>query len=835
MREQTHSFLNSISFRLAKIGVALALLLSILMNSIQVYIDYGNQTRDFERLVERISLVATPPALRAVATQDHALAYEVASGLLRYDFIYDVIIYDEQQNVLAQGRTPLNESKRDWLARLLFEAAEHHVIRLPLSGEMSQREGAIHFSVSIDQAFESFIERAKAGIVTGILRNMLFVFLLFIISYIILTKPLLKLAREITDIRPDQPNAMRLSLDDSYAQSELGKVVKSANHWLDVVELSLLKRRSVERALRNSEEHLRQILDSLPVMIGARNKDGYFLFANKSLAAALGFTSEQIRSLHARQLMRLKPSEMEKKLQQDLQVIVDDKVIDIQEEQFVTSDGRTIFLQTHMMPLWFYGEKVALAVSVDITERKTAQVKMEFMAHHDALTSLPNRIQLVERLENELRRAIRHRYFGAVLFIDLDQFKNINDSLGHPVGDKVLTVSAERLRMAVREEDFVARLSGDEFVVVLTVLDQDQAKAELYAGEVSEKIRAIVSQPILHDGMELRVTCSIGVVIYPDEKSIHSKNHVHELLRYADTAMYQGKDKGRDAIAFFNSTMAERVSKQLELEADLHRALDEHQFELFFQPKVDIYSGGIIGAEALLRWRHPTKGMISPADFIPVLETSGLIVDVGHWVIEDSCKKLSAWIQEGMWKPGMCLSVNLSPRQFRREQFVTEVIDVLDRYDIPSGALDMEITEGLVIQRVDDVIATMNQLSKRGVTFSLDDFGTGYSSISYLKKLPVQTLKVDQSFVRDITEDRSDRVLVETIISMGHLLGLVVVAEGVETEEQLKLLKELGCHHYQGYWFSRPLPSADFEQLLPHKLSESTSEALAELHMGWGI
>jgi EAL domain-containing protein (putative c-di-GMP-specific phosphodiesterase class I) len=352
-------------------------------------------------------------------------------------------------------------------------------------------------------------------------------------------------------------------------------------------------------------------------------------------------------------------------------------------------------------------------------------------------------------------------------------------------------------------------LSGDEFVVVLTVLDQNIETAALRAGEISEKIRSIISQPYIYDGMELRVTCSVGVVVYPDKN-----NSVHELLRYADTAMYQVKEKGRDSIEFFNEEMADKVSRQLTMEGDLHRALEEFQFELYYQPKINIQDGRVVGAEALLRWNHPTKGMISPVDFIPVLETSGMIIDVGQWVLETACQTLVKWDSDGLWKPDMKMSINISPRQFRRAAFVDDVISTLAKHPIPASSLDMEITEGIVIQRVDDAIETMTTLSERGISFSLDDFGTGYSSISYLKRLPVSTLKIDQGFVRDIIDDRNDRVLVETIITMGRLLDMELVAEGVEEAEQLAILKSFGCDYYQGYLSSQAVPLAAFETIL---------------------
>ncbi|HSX85248.1 MAG TPA: diguanylate cyclase, partial [Cellvibrio sp.] len=633
------------------------------------YLDFHNQQQELESLINRVIEVATPPAARSVQTLDDELSDEVVNGLLRYGFIYEVTITDELGNILAQGHSERPSSTTRWMTEQLTESSKEYSADLMIAGYAEGTAGNIRFSVDMDQALAGFYARSELGLFTGVLRNMLLVLLLFFAFYFTLTKPLAKLAREINNINPDHPGVQRLTPLPARRKDELAQLISSSNQLLDVVELSLAKRRAVELALRKSEEHLRQIIDSLPVMIGARNIAGYYLFANKALSDKLGFTQEQMRNQHVRQLLKNSVFDIDSMLQNDQRVISGGQAIDVFEEVFVTATGESIYLQTHIMPMAFYDEKVALIVSVDVTERKNAQAKMEYMAHHDALTGLPNRIQLVERLEHELRRAERHAYYGAVLFIDLDQFKNINDSLGHPVGDRVLQEVASRLTRTVRDEDLVARLSGDEFVVVLTVLDQDLGTAALRAGEISEKIRAVISQPCVYDNMELRVTCSVGVVVYPDRN-----NSVHELLRYADTAMYQVKEKGRDSIEFFNEEMADKVSRQLVMEGDLHRALDEQQFELYFQPKVDVRSGRVKGAEALLRWLHPTKGTISPIDFIPVLETSGMILEVGQWVLEEACKTLVRWQEQGLWQDGMRLSINISPRQFRRNAFVDDVL-----------------------------------------------------------------------------------------------------------------------------------------------------------------
>ncbi len=779
------------------------------MSSIQLYLDFKGNEESLENLIKRVIEVTTPPAARAVHTLDDDLSLEVVNGLLAYDFIYEVTISDELGSVLASGNEPRPKTSTRWITKFIAEDSRTYVARLTIPGYGDSVAGTIRFTVDVDVALAPFFERSGLILGAGMLRNAFLVILLFFAFHIMLTRPLIRLVRQMSSIDLDKPGASRIEYVADHREDELGQLVSTTNKLLDLMELSLAKRRAVELALRRSEEHIRQIIDNLPVMVGARNRDGNYIFANKALANFVGKNTAEMQNCHVSDLLPFYLNDVARLMEIDRNVIEGEVASEVMEENFRSAGGKQVFLQTHIMPMDFYDERVALVVSTDISERKQAQFKMEFMAYHDALTNLPNRVHLVERLEHELRRARRHGYHGALLFIDLDHFKTINDSLGHPVGDEVLIQVADRLLKAVREEDLVARLSGDEFVVVLTVLDQDISAAALRAAEVGEKIRQRISEPYLYDEMELRVSGSVGIVVYPE-----ADNTVHELIRFADTAMYQVKERGRDAIEFFNTEMADKVSQQLLMEGDLHRALEVGQFELFYQPKIDCTTLKTIGAEALLRWPHPEKGFISPVDFIPVLEASGLIVAVGEWVLEEACKSLVAWSEAGLWQPGMRLSINISPRQFRRKTFVQDVKAILDQYNLPEESLDMEITEGVVIQNVEETISTMGNLAASGVSFSLDDFGTGYSSISYLKSLPVSTLKIDRSFVRDIVDDQNDRVLVETIVTMGSLLGMDVVAEGVEEEPQLELLKNYGCHYYQGYLSSPAIPFDKFEEWL---------------------
>ncbi|MFL0799125.1 MAG: EAL domain-containing protein [Agarilytica sp.] len=801
-------FTQGISFRLAKVGVVIALLVGLLMSLIQMYIGYQGHSTEVSQLISRITEVSTPPAARAVHTLDNMLAREVTTGLMRYDFIVAVSIEDEFGNELATQEKDRAQSKTVWLTRFVTEDLKLFSSPLFISGN-SSASGYINFIVDMDTAFAPFYQQSLLLISIGLIRSFFLVLFLFIAFYYMLTKPLIRLSSQMKAINPGSPGEQRLVPQHKARDDELIQLVQSANDLLDAVDLALAKRRAVEVVLRKSEEHVRQIIDSLPVWVGARNRDGYYIFANKALSDFLETTPDQMRGSHISEFERYFTTASSAIVDLDSEVIKTRKSAQIWEEKWTDKDGKAHQMHTYVMPMEFYDEVVALVVSSDITELKSTQKLMEHMAYHDALTDLPNRSYLLERLEEELVRAEKQDIIGALLFIDLDQFKNINDSLGHPVGDVVLKRVAERLSSVVSENDVVVRLGGDEFVVILTQLGRKLATAILRAEEVGERIKSSIADPYYHNDFELHVTCSVGVVMFPEESA-----GVNELLQYADTAMYQVKEQGRNAIQFFNRYMADNARNVLVMEGDLHRAIETNRFSLHFQARADVHTQEIVGAEALLRWHHPERGMVSPVEFIPILETSGLIVEVGQWVIKEALAQIQVWRKKGLWTQNMRLGINISPRQFRSTHFVEDVIRMFREENVPPDMVEMEITEGIVIQNLDETIETMAVLTSEGIHFALDDFGTGYSSISYLKQLPVSILKIDQSFIRDLTEDRNDRVLVETISAMGNMLDLDVVAEGVETVEQLKYIQEYGCRYFQGYFCSKPLPADEFEKRL---------------------
>ena len=438
----------------------------------------------------------------------------------------------------------------------------------------------------------------------------------------------------------------------------------------------------------------------------------------------------------------------------------------------------------------------------DITEQKKVEDQIRHMAHHDALTGLPNRVLLHDRIGRVIAQARRDGKVAALLFIDLDRFKNVNDSLGHQVGDGLLRTVAERLIACVRGTDTVARMGGDEFVVVLAELKQAED-----AGQMAQKILAALPQPINIDGHELRVTTSVGICTYP-----HDGEDVETLMRNADAAMYHAKETGRNNFQFFTRQMNIAANQRLLLEKDLRLALEREEFTLYYQPQLDLATGGIVGFEALIRWPHPQRGMVAPSQFIPVAEETGLIAPIGEWVLRRACMQTRRWQTLGY--PRLQVSVNCSAQQFRREGLVDMVECCLRETGLPASSLELELTESIIVEHTEHVSANFKALDEIGVKLSIDDFGTGYSSLGYLKRFPIHELKIDQSFVRDISADPGDAAIISAIIAMAHGLGLRVVAEGVETAEQLAFLKKLGCDWAQGYHFSKPLPAEDIERLL---------------------
>jgi diguanylate cyclase (GGDEF)-like protein len=458
-----------------------------------------------------------------------------------------------------------------------------------------------------------------------------------------------------------------------------------------------------------------------------------------------------------------------------------------------------------------FDARMAIRTSRMAASLQKVNAELKHRVLHDPLTMLPNRLLLEDRISQAIGACRRANSRCAVLFVDLDRFKSVNDSLGHFVGDELLRSMAERLRGAMRGEDTVSRLGGDEFVVLLRQIEQDAD-----AATVGRKIVEIAGAPFHINGQELSVTASVGAALFPDHGAT-----AQMLITNADAAMYHVKKSGRNAVQVFSPSMSTFFPDRLALENDLRHALERRELELHYQPKVDVRSGAMIGMEALVRWRHPTRGLVNPVEFIPLAEETALIIPLGQWVLREACRQNKAWQDQGL-RP-LRIAVNISGAQLRHDGLVDHVALALRETGLEARYLEVEITESVVMQNASSTVAMLDRLSQMGVHLAVDDFGTGYSSLSYLKRFPLNTLKIDSSFVRDLLTDRNGKVIVEAIIALAHSLKLEVVAEGVEEQAQLSCLQSLGSDQYQGFLHSKPLTATDFAR----RLGESGDPAVA--------
>ena len=601
----------------------------------------------------------------------------------------------------------------------------------------------------------------------------------------------------------------RLFLSDSLlknTETELrgsAKLTNELNLANDLLQEEILKRERISEVARLENDFRKEMINSLPGVFYMLDSSGRFLMWNRNLESVLHYSSEEIARSH--------PLEF---FEGTDRVLIEENIRKGFEAGETSVEAVLVARNGTKTPYFFTvrridrnGEPVLVGFGVDIAERKLAEEEIYSLAYYDALTKLPNRRLLQDRFGLALAVSERSGSYGVVLFLDLDKFKTLNDTLGHGYGDLLLIEVAGRIKSCVRGMDTVARMGGDEFVVLIEEVSSDAEEATQKAAHIAEKIRSALAQPYFLDGHEQHSSPSIGVCLYRGRAEA-----VESLLKHADMAMYQAKESGRNTVCFFDPVMQQAVEGRAALEADLRRAVSLQQLRLYYQIQLD-NEHRPLGAEALLRWIHPTRGMVSPAQFIPLAEETMLILEIGHWVLESACRQLMLWEQHARTRD-LTIAINVSAQQFAMPDFVGQVAAVLRKHRVDPARLKLELTESVVLDDVQGTVEVMHALKGLGVGLSMDDFGTGYSSLSYLKLLPLDQLKIDQSFVRDITSDPNDAVLVKTIIDMARNFRLNVIAEGVETEAQLAFLKQHGCMAYQGYLFSKPVPLEEFEALL---------------------
>ncbi|CAG7627820.1 hypothetical protein PAESOLCIP111_02956 [Paenibacillus solanacearum] len=561
-------------------------------------------------------------------------------------------------------------------------------------------------------------------------------------------------------------------------------------------------RRQVEEELRQSEEKYRLITENSSDLISVIHADGSFAYCSPSHKDLLGYDPTAMPSRDMLQWIHEK--DRQNVYDSFRSLLAEGQAVSPLEYRVRALNGEYYCVETTINPIVAQAaddvQRLVL-ITRDITERKKSEQAIYHLAYHDTLTDLPNRRLFMDRLRKETGRAKRIGTLLAVLFLDLDRFKNINDSLGHEMGDLILIETAKRLRDCVRPDDLVARFAGDEFIILLTDL---MSVSEVET--VSEHIQASLQVPFQLGAQSQHISCSLGIAMYPSDG-----RNPDELLKRADMALYAVKERGRKGYSFFHHEMEERSLERSLLENELQKAIHLEQFHIDYQPKVDLATGQLTGMEALVRWIHPELGRIAPNKFIPIAEETGLIIPLGEWVLRKGCAQNKVWQNQGY--PPLKLSVNLSARQFYQADLLDQIRDILDETGLEPQWLELEVTESIFAD-IDDAAVILQKIRNLGVNMSIDDFGTGYSSFSYIKHLPIDTLKIDASFIRDIHQNKESHAIVRAILSLAQTLNLNVIAEGVESTEQVAVLSEGGCHQAQGYLFSKPISSEHFEKML---------------------
>jgi len=621
-----------------------------------------------------------------------------------------------------------------------------------------------------------------------------------------ISRPLLMLGKTAALVAEHDNYAIRA---DKFSNDEVGQVVDSFNHMLSVIQRE-------DANLRESEEKFRLISESSKVGIFQLDSQGNCLYANEEMAIITGLGGDQLLSPG---LLSVIHPDDKRRIADQFQLLFQSGAPHINLDcSLLLADSTVKWITGHVAPLHDgkHQQQGFLGTVSDITELKQAYDQLEQMAFYDTLTGLANRRLFRNRLEHMLSNIPRSGAGVALIMIDLDHFKHVNDSMGHDSGDALLTVISERLKHCVRFTDTVARLGGDEFAVILPNVPDT-----LTVSTIAEKILLALSKPVLLDDQEIAISASLGISMAPEDC-----NGAEHLIKNADLALYKAKDEGRNNFKFFTTEMNRMLVEHLSLVQHLRQAIDQQEFYLQYQPQIDLITGQLVGFEALARWQHRERGSVSPADFIPVAEETDLILPLGRWILRTACQQMRALCDARLVNNRAVMTVNLSIKQFEDLQLIKFIGDTLTELGLHPSQLELELTETVLMENLEETIDSLNNIKALGVGLSIDDFGTGYSSLGYLKRLPVNVVKVDRSFVMDIPRDRDDMEITAAVIAMAHKLRYRVVAEGIETQEQFQFLRESGCDYGQGYFFSPPLHPAELVEYCRHYQHELEADLI---------
>ncbi|PKF78531.1 c-di-GMP phosphodiesterase [Vibrio sp. vnigr-6D03] len=779
---------KSLATRQTKTVFLVAVALGLLFSFYQIVLDLH---RERQKISEKYHLKLEQNYTNASQAAYHVnplLAQQVTDSIMTDKAVRHVVLTDDFNDVLSEERrtfhyeSRLNQSLGQWL----FTNEQIYTISLHQPGT-TQVVGTLSFTVNGIASANGFLERAKSLLIFDMIRNVLLASILLFFFYRKLSKPLIDLTYWVRSL---QFQESQKKLPGQLRDDELGQLAQSfQTMWNEREQASAQLSQNIE-ALEKSEHFASTIMDNSSDALLLINQDGKITHVNSNTCDLLGYEKEELVGFPAVTIsvsysidyigFKVKqPSESQASLF---------------EAVHRKKNGATFPVEATAIELTMNDTPMFLVQARDISNRKQAEIQIHNLAYFDGLTGLPNRKQLLDRLDEALNKSYRTSEPGVLLYLDLDRFKTINDSLGHAIGDQLLQAVSERLQQLLDPIHLFARIGGDEFAILMPNVPLDQAKKH------AEEVLSLARSPYVVESHHLYCSISVGIATFPSPDT-----NALELLRQADTALYRAKSAGSNTYKTYEPEMRKLVDSFLSIEKGLHEALNKNQFELYYQPQVN-KKGELVGAEALIRWNHPTQGTVPPDTFMSIAEETGQIIPMGSWILEQACLQMAHWKESGnVPSTFKRLAINISPLQFSQADFVEQVTGAVERSGIAPEDIELELTENMLLKNIDACVIKMAELKKKGFKIAIDDFGTGYSSLKYLKRLSLDVLKIDRSFVTELHLNKNDTAIVDSIILMSERLGLEVIAEGVEEPEELKALTDLGCEQFQGYIFDKPL------------------------------
>lgn len=784
-----------LSYKQAKWALVLILLLSLLMSTFQVFLDWQEEKTTIQNQVMSTLHIVQNSATEAAYSLDEDLAKKVLMGLMRSNSFYKARLEDDLGYELASAYRSLDPLSLRWLSENIFSGLQRH-FSLPLMRSNHLSVGTLMVTIDSGTVTNGFIRRNIRLITTSLISAMLLGAAMFMLFYVQISHPLSRLIVQLGQLEKEDDDPAQLKFKQTAREDELGILART-------ITALWHKRKKVETELAKSEAYFKAVLHQSSECMLLTNLKGQILDCNSETCRLLAYDKATLLTLTIQEIDPQQTPNLLREWASNSQG--EPKIF---EAQYCRSSGVSFPVEVCGNIITLDHDAHFLASFRDITQRKLDQEQVKFLAYYDALTNLPNRRFLNQNIEKVITTAQSNGHIGGLLFIDLDRFKNINDSMGHHVGDALLVEASKRILACLSDADIAVRMGGDEFVLLIPVLGGNVEDAQSRVTFLAETLLSQLSQVFCLEQTDLFISASIGISLFPFDDA----NDV-QILRQADTAMYEAKESGRNAYRFYRYEMQQQVAERATVEKALHSAISNDEFYLVYQPQVNEH-GQLIGFEALIRWYNEELGLVPPNRFIPIAEEIGLIYGVGNWVLENVCLQLKAWQDMVLPSTFKSVAINISPYQFAKECFVESVCGVIERTQVDPSLLDLEITEGMLVENITSVAEKMWRLKEHNIRFSIDDFGTGYSSLRYLQHFPITQLKIDQSFVRDLTSDPQSHVIINTIVSMATHMNLSVLAEGVEHQVEKDILENIGCAKYQGYFFSKPVKADTATQYL---------------------